>query len=265
MKAALALALVMTSLAAPGLAQQAPDAPAQAGVQTPVLTLDWERLYTGSLWGKRVAREIEAASNDLRTENNRIASQLEAEERDLTDRRPKMDPAAFQAAADAFDKRATAIRAAQKAKSEAIQQQINNERQGFLQAVMPKLDEVLHARNAEVVLDSRVIIRGLSSADVTEQLGKRIDAEVGDGAGRVQASVPVAGAQSPDAKDATPEDGADKSVGAPADAPEAKEGGVYVDDSLNTKAKTGGDPALNGGDPPDPTPPFGLGKPKTQN
>jgi len=262
MKATLALALVMTSFAMPGLAQQAVDAPAPADVQTPVLTLDWERLYTNSLWGKRVAREIEAASNDLRTENNRIASQLEAEERDLTDRRPKMDPAAFQAAADAFDKRATAIRAAQKSKADAIQTQLNNERQGFLQAVMPKLDEVLHARNAEVVLDSRVIIRGLSSADVTAQLGKRIDAEVGDGAGRVQASVPVAGAPtSQDDKTSTVGNGADGS----SDASGAKDGGVYVDTSPNTQAKTGGDPALNGGDPPDPTPPFGLSKPKTQN
>jgi hypothetical protein len=77
----------------------------------------------------------------------------------------------------------------------------------------------------------------------------------------VQASVPVSGAQSQDAKAATPEADADGSASAPV----AKEGGVYVDDSLNTQAKTGGDPALNGGDPPDPTPPFGLSKPKTQN
>ncbi|MEX1661791.1 OmpH family outer membrane protein [Thioclava sp. 15-R06ZXC-3] len=259
MRGAFALALVLAGFAAPGLAQQAPSAsPVPPAAQTPVLTLDWERLYDNSLWGKRVAREIETASADLRTENNRIAAQLEAEERDLTDRRPKMDPAAFQTAADVFDKRATAIRAAQKAKADAIQQQLNNERQGFLQAVMPKLDEVLRARGAEVVLDSRVIIRGLASADVTAQLGERIDSEVGDGAGQVTASVPATGTQ-PDSKNTAP---------AAPDAPTGStngDGGVFVDDSLNSNAKTGADPALNGGSPPDPTPPLGLPMPKLKN
>ena len=261
---AFALALVMAAFAAPGLAQQ-PVAQTAVQTETPVLTLDWERLYENSLWGKRVAREIEAASNDLRQENNRIAAQLETEERDLTERRPKMDPASFQAAADAFDTRATAIRAAQKAKADAIQKQLNAERQAFLQAVMPKLDEVLHARGAEVVLDSRVIIRGLSSADVTDQLGARIDKEIGDGAGKVSAIVPPTGTQGGAPADvAGTSDATTPEIAPDTDAPPSK-GGVYVDDSLNTKAKTGADPALDGGDPPDTTPPFGLSKPATQD
>ncbi|TMV93662.1 OmpH family outer membrane protein [Thioclava sp. BHET1] len=262
MKGVYALALVLAGFAAPGWAQEAADGSAPAATsQTPVLTLDWEQLYNNSLWGKRVAREIDKASSDLRTENNRIASQLEAEERDLTERRPKMAPADFQKAADAFDKRATEIRAAQKAKADAVQRQLNDERQGFVQAVMPKLDEVLRARGAEVVLDSRVIIRGLSSADVTEQLGKRIDREVGDGAGRVPASVPEPGSSnsaSPSPADALPSDGT-------SDTGATDQGGVFVDDSPNLKPQTGADPALEGGSAPKASPPLGLPMPDPQN
>ncbi|WP_051692575.1 OmpH family outer membrane protein [Thioclava pacifica] len=229
--------------------------------QSPVLTLDWERLYTESLWGKRVAKEIDAASASLRQENNRIAGQLEAEERDLTTQRASMAPADFQKAAEAFDKRATEIRAAQKAKADAIQSQLNAERQAFISAAMPLIDEVLAARGAAVVLDSRVIIRGLASADITAALAQRVDTEIGDGAGRVPATVPASGGTTTgDSAGATgnatnPGDGAD-AMTAP-----ATDDGVYVDDSANRATETGADPVLQGGAAPTPETPLGLPMP----
>lgn len=248
----IAAALTGVALAVSGLAAGAQTAAApQSAERSPVLTLDWERLYENSLWGKRVNDEIENASAALRTENNRIAGQLEAEERDLTERRSKMAPADFQAAANAFDKRATEIRAAQKAKADAIQRQLNDERQTFVRTVMPLLDEVLQTRGATVVLDSRVIIRGLAEADVTDELGKRVDKEIGDGAGRVPAEVPAPSS--------------DPGTAAQPDTPSADtapdQGGVYVDDSANKKAETGADPVLKGGAPPQPALPLGLPMP----
>lgn len=219
-----------------GLAQEtSPPAGASS-----VLTLNWDELYNSSLWGQRVKREIAAASADLRKENDRIAGQLEAEERDLTTRRASMVPADFQAAADAFDKRATEIRAAQKAKADAIQTQFNAEQQAFVQTVMPMLDEVLRARGAVVVLDSRVIIRGLAEADVTKALAARVDKEIGDGAGRVKALVPPAQAQG------TPSQAADTQPGDTTTNGEGT-GGVFVDDSPNKQTGAGGETVLRGG------------------
>ena len=233
--------------------------------QSPVLTLDWERLYAESQWGKRVAQEIDAASADLRQENNRIAGQLEAEERDLTTRRATMVSADFQAAAEAFDKRATEIRAAQKAKADAIQRQLNAERQAFIAAAMPLIDEVLAARGAAVVLDSRVIIRGLASADITVDLAQRVDAEIGDGAGQVPASVPATGSTKSDATTGSTGDVAASGNGSdPATAP-AKQEGVFVDDSANRATETGADPVLQGGTPPTPETPLGLPMPDAQD
>lgn len=225
------LALALAPI--PGRAQE--TAPA-AGASS-VLTLNWEELYDSSLWGQRVKREIDAASADLRKENDRIAGQLEAEERDLTTRRASMAPADFQAAADAFDKRATEIRAAQKAKADAIQKQFNAERQAFIQTVMPMLDEVLKARGAVVVLDSRVIIRGLAEADVTKALAARVDKEIGDGAGRVKALVPPTDAAS---------DGSNPPATSEENSPDST-GGVFVDDSPNKQGGTGDDPVLQNG------------------
>ncbi|PFG63413.1 periplasmic chaperone for outer membrane proteins Skp [Thioclava sp. ES.031] len=238
-----------------------------------VLTLDWEKLYDNSLWGKRVQSEIQAASSALRKENDRIASQLEAEERKLTEERLTMPSDEFQQAADAFDKRATDIRKAQKAKADAIQSQLNQEHQTFVQTVVPLLDEVLKARGAVVVLDSRAIIRGLAQADVTQELGARVDKEIGDGAGRVTPLVPPtsndgsgnastgAGA-APDAPappaQTTPAQPAPDQAGNDATTDQSGEAGVFVDTTPNTAPKGDGNSTLDGATRDAPGLPLGL-------
>lgn len=276
------LSSVTVSFIAAALAFGPGAAVAQSAVQTPhtqapaagprvqqsaVLTLDWERLYDNSLWGKRVQSEIESASSALRKENDRIASQLEAEERKLTEERLTMPSDQFQQAADAFDTRATDIRKAQKAKADAIQRQLNQEHQTFVQTVVPLLDEVLKARGAVVVLDSRAIIRGLAQADVTAELGARVDKEIGDGAGRVTPLVPpTSNGNSADAAQgapATPDQpgsnqpaSGQSSSGAGAD--QNGEAGVFVDSSPNSAGKSGGNSTLDGATRDAPGLPLGL-------
>jgi Skp family chaperone for outer membrane proteins len=173
--------LVAALAAGAPVAAQDQGAPAPQAQQ--ILTLDWDRLYEGSAWGRRVALELAEASQALNAENNRIAEDLIAEERALTDQRAGMDPAAFRAAAEAFDQRATGIRAAQKAKAQALQSRLEQERAAFIQAALPVLDEMLIARGASIVLDRRVIIRGLAGLDVTEPLTAMVNARLGDGDG----------------------------------------------------------------------------------
>lgn len=181
-----ALALTVALALGAGLplalgAQTVPDATERIVVPSPVLTLDWERLYEGSLWGKRVAGDLAKASAELGAENTRIADSLVAEERALTERRPAMSPEAFRAEADAFDARVTEIRAAQEDKARALGRRAEEERQAFIQAAIPLLDGVLEARGAVAVLDSRAIIRGRALIDVTADLGARVDATLGAG------------------------------------------------------------------------------------
>lgn len=177
-------------------APEAPATPAQATaadlvaqpgddnvilVPSPILTLDWERLYDRSLWGARVTAEASAASSSLATENARIAEGLVAEEKSLTERRASMTPEDFRTEADAFDRRVVGIRAAQEAKARDLARRRDDERQAFIEAAFPLLDDVLRARGAVAILDRRVIIRGAKEIDVTEDLGSRVDAALGDG------------------------------------------------------------------------------------
>lgn len=220
MRLALVLAAGLGLLAGSGgvAAQDQPAPPAAPQI----LTLDWDRLYEGSAWGRRVARDVAEASRALNAENNRIADALITEERALTDQRAFMEGAAFRAAAEAFDQRATEIRAAQKAKAQALQTQLDQERGAFIQAALPVLDELLIARRASIVLDRRVIIRGLADLDVTAELVRLVDESVGDGAGVVAAEpAPEApAADAPSAETPAAETPAAEAPAAPA-APQA--------------------------------------------
>ncbi|WP_181420730.1 OmpH family outer membrane protein [Rhodobacter viridis] len=166
----------------------APTAP-----PVPVLSLDFERLFDDTLWGKRIAADMARDSAALNAENTRIADDLIAEEKSLTDRRAKLTPAAFRTEADAFDERATGIRAAQKAKAQSLTQTYEAARQAFFAASGPLMDEVLTRRHAVMVLDRRAIIRGLEAADITEELARLMDARLGAGPAEAQPTPDPAG------------------------------------------------------------------------
>ncbi|MBW7922472.1 MAG: OmpH family outer membrane protein [Rubellimicrobium sp.] len=173
--AALALA------AAPVAAQEA--APLTLGqVQSAVLTVDTDRLFSESLFGRRVADETRTATEALAAENRTIEAQLTVEEQGLTDRRPGMTPDAFRAEADAFDARVQAIRAEQDTKERALQDRLNAGRDAFLSAAAPVLGDLMAGAGASVILDRRSVFLALGAIDITDQAIAAIDAAIGDGA-----------------------------------------------------------------------------------
>lgn len=155
-------------------------AKAQDG-QSPILTLDQERLYQETLWGKRAAERIEAASADLSAENRQIEAELTAEEKALTEQRATMEPEAFRAAADAFDAKVIEIRQRQDAKVRLIGQMQDAERQTFFTAAFPVIEEAVRSRGAVAVLDSRAIFLAADAIDITDDLIAEIDAALGEG------------------------------------------------------------------------------------
>lgn len=172
------LALALSAGAMSVSAQEsAPTAPA-----SPILTLDQERLFAETAWGKRAAVRIAEASAELAAENRRIEAELTAEERALTDKRATMPVEEFREAADDFDDKVTEIRQTQDAKARAIGQMQDAERQRFFAAAFPALSEVLRRRGAVAVLDSRAIFLAADVIDVTDELIAEIDESIGDGA-----------------------------------------------------------------------------------
>lgn len=175
------LALAMTAAAGgPSRAQEA-NAPGTALPQSPILTVDQDRLFMESLWGKRVAERIETASAALSVENRRIEADLSAEEKELTELRKTIPAEEFRRRADEFDARVGEIRRTQDAKARMISRIHDVERQQFFGAALPVMADVLRRYGAIVVLDNRAIFLATDAIDATDEMIAGIDAELGAG------------------------------------------------------------------------------------
>ncbi|CTQ50765.1 Outer membrane protein [Jannaschia donghaensis] len=180
------VALAACLAASPAMAQQTPVEPSVGIPTSAVVVLDRDLLFTGSLFGQRIARDIEAASADLAAENRQIEADLEAEERALTERRDAMDMADFRVLAAEFDNRVTSIRQTQDAKARAISQQTERAQQIFLEQANPVLVQLARDTGALVILDRRIVIASADQVDITNLALERIDAVLGDGGSLLQ-------------------------------------------------------------------------------
>ncbi len=148
---------------------------------SPILTLDQEALYNGSLAAERISEEIERRGDELAAENREIEARLVAEELELTEMRPTMDPEAFGQLADAFDEKVQRLRAEQDAKTRELQRLRDRERQTFLRRISPILGEIVRERGAVVVLDRRSVFLSAESIDITQEAIDRINAAFEEG------------------------------------------------------------------------------------
>lgn len=148
---------------------------------TAILTIDSERLFLNSDFGKRVAREIEARGNELAAENRQIETELADTEQDLTNRRASMSPELFRPLADAFDARVQGTRQAQASKSRNLNLMLDQEREVFLNAAGPVLQELMAEVGASVVLERRTVFISSNSSDITSKAIARLNARLGEG------------------------------------------------------------------------------------
>ena len=126
------LALVLCVIPPGAMAQsEGASAAPSAGASNPIAIIDQDRLLSASRYGQRMGQEIEAAGAALVAENRRIEGQLTEEELRLTAQRANMDADAFRPLAEEFDARVESIRAAQEAKSRALQAQAEAARAAF--------------------------------------------------------------------------------------------------------------------------------------
>lgn len=151
----------------------------RAPLRTPVLVIDYEGLFNRSLFGRRVAAEIQAEGRALVEENDRIEAELTAEELLLTSQRDEMAPDAFRALADAFDDKVQRMRAEQDAKARAVGQGREAELRLFRELVTPIIASVMQETGALVVLDRTQAIVWAEALDVTGLVLEKADAAIG--------------------------------------------------------------------------------------
>ena len=176
----LALITALVS-AAPVFAQQTGPG-VRGSIISPILTIDSERLFLESAFGKRVAAEIEAMGAELTAENRQIEADLEAEERELTEMRATMEPEVFRELADAFDAKVQQTRVAQSAKGRALNDLLDEEREVFLTAAAPVLEQLMRQSDAAVILERRSVFVSASAIEITDDAIALLDETLGSGA-----------------------------------------------------------------------------------
>ena len=140
------LALVLCVIPPGAMAQsEGASAAPSAGASNPIAIIDQDRLLSASRYGQRMGQEIEAAGAALVAENRRIEGQLTEEELRLTAQRANMDADAFRPLAEEFDARVESIRAAQEAKSRALQAQAEAARAAFAGGDAQAIPEAIRA------------------------------------------------------------------------------------------------------------------------
>jgi Skp family chaperone for outer membrane proteins len=154
---------------------------ARQGADLALRTIDDERLFRESLFGQRVAQEIEAASRALETENDQLLEELTTRENELTELRADMTVEAFRAAANAFDMQAETVRRTQAEKRQRLVQFEESERRRFFGGTTDVLQEVLESVGGQVLIDARAIIIGVAGMDITDAAIAALDESIGDG------------------------------------------------------------------------------------
>ena len=160
-------------LAGPAMAQQ---------VNPPqILTLDQDRLYSASLYGKALEAKSLAATQDLAVENRKIEADLSAEEAALTTQRQAVSAADFAKLATDFDARVEKIRGQQETKATALATNRDAGRKQFFDAAVPLLAELMRKLGAYAILNRSSVVLSFDSIDVTDRAIAALDAQLGDG------------------------------------------------------------------------------------
>ncbi|MCA0943034.1 OmpH family outer membrane protein [Salipiger pacificus] len=160
----------------PALAQDGMRSEIRPGiVQSEILTVEIDRLYAESDFGKQVSELLEETGTAIAAENRRIEAELTAEEKSLTEKRRTMDPAAFRKLADAFDTKVQELRDAQDSKARTLGNLSEERRRVFISRAEPVLADIMRDAGASVILDQRTVFLSTNAIDITEAAISRMN------------------------------------------------------------------------------------------
>jgi Skp family chaperone for outer membrane proteins len=160
-------AVAALALAGPGLAQDA---------SSPILTLDEDRFFVESAFGKAAVERERTATAALEQENKRIEAELVAEELALTELRKTLPPEEFATRAEAFDTKVERIREEQDAKARVLIEAREGDRREFREVALPILAELLNEKGALVILDRVTVILPSPAIDITDEAIAKVNA-----------------------------------------------------------------------------------------
>lgn len=147
-----------------------------------IVTVDRQRLFSDTMYGRRVIGTIEAERLRLAAETRKVEQDLVREEQDLTEKRDAMEPDEFRALARAFDEKVKSLRLEGTAREQEFVQTLEREQAAFYDQISPILRQLVTELGAVVIIDHRAILLSTINLDITNRAVQRIDSLLGDGA-----------------------------------------------------------------------------------
>ena len=144
-----------------------------------IATLDQERLFRDSLFGKRVLKEVNEKRDALIANELLLQSQLEAEEESLTKARKTIGIDEFKLLAADFDDKVQRIRSETSKSRVKLNEYSESEREKFFKLIVPILIDLSNEFGISTLLDQRMSI--LSLNDITDSTIARVDSIIGNG------------------------------------------------------------------------------------
>ena len=150
-------------------------------VQSDILVLDPDRLFSETQLGQRINRDYLAERDKLIARNRKIEGELEAEELALTKLRSEKTPEEFRELADAFDAKVQEIRRDSERAVRDLERSRDRAPVTFMRMVEPVLLDLMRDANGAVILDVRSVLLRTDVVDITSVAISRVDAAIGNG------------------------------------------------------------------------------------
>ncbi len=144
-----------------------------------LFTVDMNKLFRSSDFGKDIISANNKARQELQSENEELESRLLLEEKELSEQRKILSPDEFRPKALEFDKKVSIIRTEQGEKEVNLKNKARKEESEFYKRTYPLLYELLLARGGLVLIDQRNVILWDSSVDITDDAIKLINQVLG--------------------------------------------------------------------------------------
>lgn len=150
-------------------------------IQSDILVLDPDRLFTETQLGQRITADLLAERDKLIAHNRKLEAELTAEEKALTKLRATKSPVEFRALADEFDAKVQEIR--RNSERAVRDHERNNERAPalFMRTIEPVLAGILEDANGAVIMDVRNVLLRSDVVDITDVAISRVNKTIGSG------------------------------------------------------------------------------------
>ena len=167
-----ALLAVATGIAfVTGALSFAQSAPSSIGV----IYVDSNALYTESKAGQAVASQIGALKKSMEDDLGKKAEKLQLEQKQLEGQQAMLSQEAWQAKVKDAQEKQMNLQHEADDKQRQLQAAIQTARSKIWQAAGPVLDDLLKEKQASIVLERMVVLRGTTDIDVTATAVDRLN------------------------------------------------------------------------------------------